>query len=139
MRRGDNRFLDSIRETAFNERITYQLGNRWQEDIKTILKEECWYRVELTQFSGGIIDNLEDNIFSNRHKGIGSRRCQVRCVIERARSRECIPDFAYLLGENRRKCPQGFYLSCEQAKQFRRCRAIPSVMTAISSWGHNCL
>ena len=36
--RGYIRFFESIRETAFSERKNYQLGNRWQEDIKTILK-----------------------------------------------------------------------------------------------------
>ena len=30
---------------SFNERIMYQLGNRREGDIKTILKEECWYGV----------------------------------------------------------------------------------------------
>ena len=40
---GDNCFLENIRKTAFNERIINQLGNRWQENIKTIFKEECWF------------------------------------------------------------------------------------------------
>ena len=40
---GDNCFLENIREIAFNERIINQLGNRWQENIKTIFKEECWF------------------------------------------------------------------------------------------------
>ena len=43
---GDNRLFERIWERAFNERIIYPLGNRWEEDIKTSLKEECWYRVQ---------------------------------------------------------------------------------------------
>ena len=70
-------------------------------------------------------------IFSNRHKGIESRSCQVRCIIERVRSRECVPYFAFFFLET---CPQGFDLSCEQAKQSHRCGAIPSLMTAKASW-----
>ena len=45
MRGGDNHLFERIWEGSFNERIIYQLGNGREEDIKTILKEECWYRV----------------------------------------------------------------------------------------------
>ena len=38
-------FLKEFGKDPFNERVIYQLGNRREEDIKTILKEECWYRV----------------------------------------------------------------------------------------------
>ena len=37
-------FFERIWEGSFNERIINQLDNG-REDIKTILKEECWYRV----------------------------------------------------------------------------------------------
>ena len=42
----DNRLFERMWESAFVERIIYQFGNRWEEYIKTILKEECWYRVQ---------------------------------------------------------------------------------------------
>ena len=45
MKGGDNRLFERIWEGSFNERIIYQLGNGREEDIKTILKEECRYRV----------------------------------------------------------------------------------------------
>ena len=42
---GDNRLFERIWEGSFNERIIYQLGNGREEDIKTILTEECWFWV----------------------------------------------------------------------------------------------
>ena len=49
---GDNHFFESTWEQAINERIIYQLGNRWKEYIKTILKEECWYGVQWDDLVG---------------------------------------------------------------------------------------
>ena len=39
MRGDDNRLFERIRQRSFNERMIYQLGNRREEDIKTILKD----------------------------------------------------------------------------------------------------
>ena len=73
MRGGDNRLFESTWERAIHERIIYQLGNRWKEYIKTILKEECLYGVQWAQFSRRLIDALTDLVFSYKLKGTESR------------------------------------------------------------------
>ena len=53
---GDNRSFESTWERAINERVIYQLGNRREEYIKTVLKEECWYGVQWARFSRRLFD-----------------------------------------------------------------------------------
>ena len=136
MRGGDNCSFENTWERAINERIIYQLSNRRKEYIQTILKEECWYGVQWARFSRRLIDALTDLVFSYRLKGIESMGHRIRCIVERARSRKCVPDFAYFLGEEKSKCvSKAFFLSYEPAEESHRCDAIPSSMTATASWG----
>ena len=48
-------------------------------------------------------DSLMHLLTSSSVTGIEGSGHRIWCVIERARSRKCVPDFAYFIGEERSK------------------------------------